>query len=63
MLNQAAGDRQILAKQLSYMTHSGEDGGLLVYSSGGADTSFTLLESRQGYQISSLEGKNTLSAG
>ena len=38
MLNQAAGDRQILAKQLnisphqlSYVTHSGEGEGLLFY--------------------------------
>ena len=38
MLNQAAGDRQILAKQLnisphqlSYVTHSGESEGLLFY--------------------------------
>lgn len=40
MLNQAAGDRQILAKQLnisphqlSYVTHSGEGEGLLFYGS------------------------------
>ncbi len=38
MLNQAAGDRQILAKQLnisphqlSYVTHSGEGEGLLIF--------------------------------
>lgn len=38
MLNQASGDRQILAKQLnisphqlSYVTHSGEGEGLLFY--------------------------------
>lgn len=40
MLNQASGDRQILAKhlnisphQLSYVTHSGEGEGLLFYGS------------------------------
>ena len=40
MLNQAAGDRQILAQklnisphQLSYVTHSGEGEGLLFYGS------------------------------
>ena len=40
MLNQAGGDRQILAKQLgisthqlSYVTHSGEGEGLLFYGS------------------------------
>lgn len=40
MLNQAAGDRQILAKQLnisphqlSYVTHSGEGEGLLFFGS------------------------------
>ena len=40
MLNQAAGDRQILAKQLnisphqlSYVTHSGEGEGLIFYGS------------------------------
>ena len=31
MLNQASGDRQILANQLSYVTHSGEGEGLLFY--------------------------------
>ena len=31
MLNQASGDRQILAKQLSYVTNSNEGEGLLFY--------------------------------
>ena len=62
MLNQAAGDRQILAKQLnisphqlSYVTHSGEGEGLLFYGN-------TILPFTELYRVMTTKPQEVASA-